>query len=49
MYNHIINIYEDIICKLFNALQVSEILGITSETFLHRHQLHILDQMSCNM
>lgn len=36
MYNHITNIYVDMICKLFNTLQVSEILGVTSEIFLHR-------------
>lgn len=56
MYNHITNSNVDKICKLFNALQVSEILGVTSAIFLHRDsvtysRLNLLQHVgtSCRM
>lgn len=35
MYNHIMNVCVDMICKLFSALQVSKVLGITAEILSH--------------
>lgn len=37
MYNHILNICVDMICKLFNTLQVSEVLEVTAEICFHRY------------
>lgn len=42
MYSHKISIYVGIICALFNALQVSEIQGVTSEIFSSQEFSYIL-------